>query len=129
MFLHELGIFRSLVSTKEIAMGFFNVKLLFFKQIEVFESFGQNMNKSFQILVSNIQRIDCMTRVITNLKHCHLVTDYKLALLMKNWPYDPQSSCVASSKFKLIREYVNIESITFEKNEELIINFGFFEEN
>jgi len=50
----------------------------------------------------------------------------KLTLIMKNWPYDPQSSYVASSKFKLIGEYVNIESITFEDNEELIIKFGFF---
>jgi len=59
----------------------------------------------------------------------HQEFGYKLALLTKNWPYDPQSSWVASSKFELIREYVNIESITFEKNEELIINFGLFEED
>jgi hypothetical protein len=72
--LHELGVFRSLTSTKEITMGFFNVKLLFFKQTEVLQSFRQNMNKNFQTLVSNIQRIVCMTRVITNLKHCHLGT-------------------------------------------------------
>jgi lipid A disaccharide synthetase len=72
--LHELGVFRSLASTKEIAMGFFNVKLLLFKQIEVFQSFVQNMNKNFQILVFNIQKIVYMTRVITKLKHCHLGT-------------------------------------------------------
>jgi len=59
----------------------------------------------------------------------HQIFGYKLALVMKNWPYYPQSSCVTSSKFKLIGEYVNIESITFENNEELIINFGLFEED
>ncbi len=59
----------------------------------------------------------------------HQEFGYKLVLLTKNWPYDPQSSYVASSKFKLIGEYVNIESITFENNEELIIKFGFFEED
>jgi hypothetical protein len=72
--LHELGVFRSLASTKEIAMGFFNVKLLFFKQIEVLQSFWQNMNKNFQILVSNIQRIVYTIKVITNLKHCQVGT-------------------------------------------------------
>jgi hypothetical protein len=37
--------------------------------------------------------------------------------------------CVVSSKVKLMKEYLDVENILLEENEDLLVEFGLFEED
>ncbi len=48
---------------------------------------------------------------------------------MKNWANDFRSMCGAHLGVKLMEEYLDVEDILLEENEELLIEFGLFKEN
>jgi hypothetical protein len=46
---------------------------------------------------------------------------------MKNWPNNPISTCMANLRVKSMEECLDVEDFLLEENEELIVDFGFFE--
>jgi hypothetical protein len=50
-----------------------------------------------------------------------------LILIMKNWPNNPISTCMANLRVKSMEECLDVEDFLLEENEELIVDFGFFE--
>jgi len=144
----KLNVFGSLVSTKEIAMGFIRVELLFFKRIAMpidpfnpftrwakHEQWFPNLtyvSRQVMGIVGSqieIERIFSMVRVITSLKRCWLGIENldKLVLIMKNWLHDPIFRCTSGPKS--FEKFLNSKDIVVVKKEDLIIDFNLFEKD
>ncbi len=68
---------------------------------------------------------------ITCLRHCRLGIENldKLVLITKNQHDDLRLGCVFGSLVKLMEEYLDVEDILLEKNEELLLDASLFEED
>jgi len=84
-----------------------------------------------EIVGSQIEtkRIFNMARVITNLKCCWLGIENldKLVLIMKNWLNNPRFGCKSGPKS--FEKFFNFEDGVVFENENLIVDFNFFEED